>query len=76
MSTQTEQARESFTLDDQSASEIERLSDETGLPPEELMGIALRMLIIAVDGKKHGHKVLLTSKAGYPIRELVVPDLR
>ncbi len=63
-----------FTLDAESTSEITRIAGETGVPPDQLMGMALRMLIIAVDARKSRRKVLLTSQSGYPIKEIFIPE--
>ena len=73
VSTSAAPAPVSFTLDDESTFEISRLSKETGLTPDRLVGLALRMLITASDAQKTGRKILITSQLGYPIRELLVP---
>ncbi len=67
------QALASFTFDDESTGELWRMSEETLLPPERLLGMALRMLVITVDAKKAKRKVLITSESGYPIREIFIP---
>ncbi len=61
-----------FTLDSIAAAEVQRITTKTGLPPSQLIGIALRMLSIAVEAKSKRRRVLVTSQSGFPIEEINV----
>jgi hypothetical protein len=62
----------SFSLDSIAAAEVERISTTTGVPPNQLIGIALRMLSIAVEAKSKKRRVLVTTRTGFPIEEIDV----
>lgn len=66
----------SFKLDDQASDEIRRISRETGLAPDKLLTVALRFLFIAAEAKHHNRRMLVTSRSGYPLKELVIPEAR
>lgn len=63
----------SFTLDQESASEIQRISAQTGVAPNQLIGVALRMLSITAEARVKNRRVLVTSNSGYPVEEIVIP---
>jgi hypothetical protein len=60
----------SLNLGASAAEEVERIAASTGFPPNEVVGLALRLLSIAVEAKAKKRKVLVTSQTGYPIEEL------
>jgi hypothetical protein len=62
----------SFTLDPIAAADVQRIATKTGVPPNQLIGIALRMLSIAVEAKSKKRRVLVTSQTGFPIEEINV----
>jgi hypothetical protein len=64
----------SFELDEEAASEIKRISEKRKVSPEELIGLALRFMIMTADASGQNRKVLVTTLSGYPISELVVPQ--
>ena len=63
----------SFKLDAHTTDEVRRISAQTGVSPDDLMGIALRFLFIAADARARNRRMLVTSHSGYPIRELEIP---
>jgi hypothetical protein len=62
-----------FTLDPEASQEVQRISEKVGISPDKLIGIALRWVSIGAEAEEKRRKVLVTSRAGYPIRELVIP---
>jgi hypothetical protein len=62
----------SFSLDSSATAELRRIATQTGVPPSDLVGVALRMLSIAVEAKSRKRRVLVTSKRGYPIEEITI----
>ncbi len=62
----------SFTLDSSAAAEVQNIASKTGVPPNQLIGIALRILSIAVEAKSKKRRVLVTSRTGFPIEEINV----
>jgi hypothetical protein len=60
----------SFSLDPSAAAEVRSIATKTGVPPSQLIGIALRMLSIAVEAKSKKRRVFVTSQSGYPIEEI------
>jgi len=59
-----------FSLDFVAAAEVQRIATNTGLPPSELIGLALRVLSIAVEAKSKKRRLLVTSQTGFPIEEI------
>lgn len=70
MSTPAMSPISSINLGASAADEIQRIATSTGVPPNEVIGLALRLLAIAVEAKAKKRKVLVTSQTGYPIEEL------
>lgn len=62
-----------FQLDEHASRELHRISEETKVSPEELVGIALRFMIMTADAHRHNRRVLVTTPSGYPISELTIP---
>lgn len=63
----------SFQLDAHATDEVRRISAQTGVSPDALIGVALRFLFIAADAQARNRRMLITSHSGYPIRELAIP---
>lgn len=63
----------SFKLDVHATGEIRRISVETGVSPENLLQVALRFLFIAADARANKQRMLVTSRSGRPIKELIIP---
>jgi hypothetical protein len=63
----------SFKLNPHTTDELRRISAQTGVSPDVLMGVALRFLFIAADARARNHRMLITSHCGYPLRELAIP---
>jgi hypothetical protein len=63
----------SFKLDAHTTDQVRRISAQTGVSPDALMGVALRFLFIAADARARNRRMLVTSDCGYPIRELGIP---
>jgi len=66
-------AEMTFTLDQQSSEEMARISEESGLDPKELIGIALRILVTTFEAIPLNRRVLVTTNTGYPISEIILP---
>ena len=62
-----------FMLDKEMYRLMTSLSNETGVPPDRLMRIALRMLAITAEARSNGRRVVVTSNSNYPIEELIIP---
>ena len=62
----------SFSLDPSAAAEVQRIAGSIGMPPSQLIGVALRILFITVEAKSKKRRVLVTSQFGCPIEEIVV----
>ena len=63
----------SFKLDVHATDEVQRISVETGVSPESLLQVALRFLFIAADARAKNRRMLVTSRSGRPIQELIIP---
>jgi hypothetical protein len=62
-----------FQLDEKASQELQRISEDTKVSPEELVGIALRFMIMTADAHRHNRRILVTTPSGYPISELTIP---
>lgn len=60
-------------FDPPAAAIVQRAADETGLSPEALLGIAVRMLAMVLDAPKLKRRVVVTSQSGWPIKEICIP---
>ena len=63
-----------FTLADSAAEEIARLAEATGLSPHELVATAISLLSVVMRGKALGRRLLMTTKAFWPVKEFVLPS--
>jgi hypothetical protein len=62
----------SFKLGHDATDEIQKVSAETGVSTDALLQIALRLLFIAADARSKDQRLLVTSRSGFPIKELVI----
>ena len=63
-----------FTLADSVADEMTQLAEITGLSPHDLIATAISLLSVVVRGKAFGRRLLLTTKAFWPVKEFVLPS--
>lgn len=63
---------ESFTLEPEAAAELSRIARASQKSPEELLGLALRALVVIADAPRKNCKVLITTRSGRPIKELAI----
>jgi hypothetical protein len=61
------------TLAEDAAIEIAKLSKITGLSAESLLETSIGLLKVAVGAREHGKRIVITTKAWWPIKELVLP---
>jgi hypothetical protein len=62
-----------ITLVEEAAAEIANLSNTTGLSPETLLETAISLLRTAVTARALGRRIVMTTAAWWPIKQLVLP---
>ncbi len=66
-------ARLNLNLSDTARVEVSKLADESSRSITELVRLALSLLKVIIDERKVGNKLIVTTSAGQPIKELVIP---
>jgi hypothetical protein len=60
-------------ITDDASQELQRLRQITGHSVDGLLAISIGLLILVADAEKFGNKVLLTSRSGRPLKEIIIP---
>lgn len=53
--------------------EVDALAEESGRSITELVRLSLSLLKVVIDERKQGHKLIVTTSEGQPLKELVLP---
>ncbi len=77
MTTQTkapETRRLSINLSEKAYQQLQDLARESGRSMTDLVRTALGVVKIAYDEKEKDHRLVIASREGRPIREIVIPE--
>ena len=66
-------SRLSLNLTDEGRNEVNALASGSHRSITELVRLALSVLKVIIDERKLGHKLIVASSDGQPIKELVIP---
>jgi hypothetical protein len=69
-----ESKRLNFVLSEKAHSELTTMARRTRRSMTELIRLALGLLKIALEAQQNGHKVIVTSADGQPLKEIVLPS--
>ena len=68
-----ETKRINFHLSERAHAELQRMSRETHRSMTELLRLALGLLKVAFEADRNGHKIVIASADGNPVKEIVLP---
>ena len=59
-----------YSLDPDAQTALKDMADKFGISTEDLIGIAIRLLIVAEDARSRDQKIVITTQSGRPLAEL------
>jgi hypothetical protein len=68
-----ERKRVNFFLSEKAHSELAVMSKRTGRSMTELVRLGLGLVKVALEAEQNGHKLIVTSAEGTPLKEIVLP---
>jgi len=63
-----------FNVSERAYNELLALSRQTKRSMTEIIRLGISLAKIAIDAEQNGHKLVVTTKDGTPIKELVLPS--
>jgi hypothetical protein len=69
-----EAKRVNFVLSEKAHSELALMARRTRRSMTELVRLGLGLLKIALEAQQNGHKLVVTTAEGNPLKEIVLPD--
>ena len=68
-----ERKRVSFILSERAYSELAAMSKRTGRSMTELVRLGLGLAKVALEAELENHKLIVTTREGNPLKEIVLP---
>ena len=68
-----ERKRVNFILSEKAYSELAAMSKRTGRSMTELVRLGLGLVKVALEAELEGHKLIVTTTQGNPLKEIVLP---
>jgi len=70
-----EKRRLNINLSPAARTEVTRLAEHSSRSITELVRLALSLLKVVMNETERGHKLIVTTEEGKPLKELVIPGL-
>ena len=75
MGTAPATSRLNLNLSPKSRAEVDSLAEETNRSISELVRLALSLLKLVYEERAAGHKLIVTTGEGKPVKEIVIPGI-